>query len=171
MTRVAVCSDSHNGKLHLERFALLCEQENVDRIFFLGDVVEDAKWLKKRLPGIPVDLVAGNCDMLSHEAREACVTVEGKRFLLVHGDRFGVKYGYTNLSYYAEESMADAALFGHTHSSFTGYVGSALLINPGALCRGSMCLMKVTPRDIVPDILDVDEWYNENCKRMREEEK
>ncbi len=170
MTRIAVCSDSHGGKLHLDRFALLCEKEAVDRIFFLGDIVEDAKWLKERLAQISIDMVAGNCDMLSHEAREARVMVEGKRFLLVHGDWYGVKYGYSNLSYYAEENMMDAALFGHTHSPFVSYVGNALLINPGALCRGSMCMLEVTPKDIVPRIADVDEWYDQYMK-LQEEEK
>lgn len=169
MMRIAVCSDSHNGQMHLERFALLCEREAVDRIFFLGDVVEDARWLRRRLPLIPIDLVAGNCDFMSHEAREARVTIEGKRFLLVHGDKFGVKYGYTNLSYYAEENRMDAALFGHTHTSYAAYVGGALLINPGALCRGSLCLMEVTQKDIVPRILDVDVWYQNQS--LQEEEK
>ena len=169
MTRIAVCSDSHNGQMHLERFARLCMQEAVDRIFFLGDVVEDARWLRRRLPQIPIDLVAGNCDMLSHEAREARVTIEGKRFLLVHGDKFGVKYGYTNLSYYAEENRMDAALFGHTHSAYAAYVGGVLLINPGALCRGSLCLMEVTQKDIIPRILDVDAWYQN--QPLQEEEK
>ena len=169
MTRVAVFSDSHNGEMHLERFALLCEREAVDRVFFLGDVVEDARLLRRRLPEMPIDLVAGNCDMLSREAREARVTIEGKRFLLVHGDKYGVKYGYTNLSYYAEENQMDAALFGHTHSPYAAYVGNVLLINPGALCCGSLCMMEVTQKDIVPRILDVDVWYQN--QKLQEEEK
>lgn len=158
MTRVAVVSDSHGGKLHLERFAEYCRAEGVARIFHLGDIVDDAKWLRARLE-LPMDCVAGNCDLFSDWPREARVEIEGKRLLLVHGDRFGVKYGYERLSYYAEENHADAALFGHTHRPFSGYVGPSLLINPGALKSGSFCLLEITKEDVVPRVLDVDEWF------------
>ena len=158
MTRVAVVSDSHGGSFHLERFVEFCKAEGIDRVFHLGDIVDDAKWLQKRLD-IPLTFVAGNCDCMARCAREARETIEGKRFLLVHGDRYGVKYGCDRLSYYAEENRMDAALFGHTHRSFAGYVGGALLINPGALKDGSLCVLEVTPRDIVPRILDIDQWF------------
>ena len=66
--------------------------------------------------------------------------------------------GYDRLSYYAEENMADCTLFGHTHVPFAGYVGGALLVNPGALKNGSMCLLEVDEKDIVPRIMDIDQW-------------
>ena len=160
MTRVAVISDSHGGRLHLERFAEFCAAEKIDRVFHLGDIVDDAKWLQKRLD-IPLTYVAGNCDFMAREAREARETVEGRRFLLVHGDRHDVKYGCDKLSYYAEENHMDVALFGHTHRSFAAYVGNALLINPGALVSGSLCVLEVTRGDIVPRILDIDQWYSD----------
>ena len=156
MTRIAVVSDSHGGSFHLERFVEFCKVEKMDRIFHLGDVVDDVRWLQRRLD-IPITAVAGNCDLRG--AREARETVEGKRFLLVHGDKYGVKYTLDRLSYYAEENMMDAALFGHTHRSYSNYVGKVLMINPGALKDGSLCVMEVTPQDIVPRILDVDEWF------------
>ena len=156
--RIAVISDSHGGKLHLERFVELCRKEKFDQVFHLGDVVDDALWLRKQLDSanIPVALVAGNCDFYSRENRELLLTLGGKRFLLVHGDKYGVKYGYDRLSYYAEEKNADCTLFGHTHTAFAGYVGNALLVNPGALKNGSMCILEINGRDIVPGIIDID---------------
>lgn len=168
MTRIAVVSDSHGGKLHLKRLVEFCRAEKIDRVFHLGDLVDDAKFLARELD-IPVDFVAGNCDCFADCAREARVTVEGKRLLLTHGDRYGVKYSYDRLSYYAEENRMDAALFGHTHRSFSGYVGSALLINPGALKSGSLCLLEVTPRDMVPRIMDIDEWQSSQAGRREED--
>lgn len=156
MTRIAVASDSHGGMVHLERFAQICRAEGYDQIYHLGDVLEDARWLARKLD-IPVTSVAGNCDFYAHHPREARLTVEGKRLLLVHGDRFRVKYGCDALSYYAEENAMDAALFGHTHRPFAGYVGRALLINPGALRDGSYCELEITKRDIVPRIRNLDE--------------
>ncbi len=156
MTRIGVASDSHGGMFHLERFAEICRAEKFDLVFHLGDVLEDARWLERHLD-IPVTSVAGNCDFYGHHQREARLTVEGKRLLLLHGDRFRVKYGYDSLSYYAEENAMDAALFGHTHRSFAGYVGRALLVNPGALKNGSYCVLELSKTDIVPRICNTDE--------------
>ena len=156
MTRIGVVSDSHGGRLHLERFVEICLAESFDQVFHLGDVLEDARWLEKNLE-VPVTSVAGNCDFYAHHPREARVTVEGKRLLLIHGDRYRVKLGYDMLSYYAEENAVDAALFGHTHQPFAGYVGRALLINPGALKNGHYCILEVSAGDIVPRILNMDE--------------
>lgn len=163
MTRIAVISDSHGGMLHLERFAKMCEVEKFDRVFHLGDIMDDVYWLQKHVD-ISIDAVAGNCDVFARQQREFHTTVEGKRILLTHGDRHDVKYGCTKLSYYGEENMMDCVLFGHTHRSFAGYVGGVLLINPGALKNGSMCILEVTAKDIVPRILDIDDWYTEHMK-------
>lgn len=163
--RIAVVSDSHGGKYHLERFVRFCKAENIQQVCHLGDVTEDAHYLRENLD-IPVALVAGNCDFYSHEPREISFTLEGVRFLLVHGDRFGVKYGYDRLSYYAEEKMADCTLFGHTHRAFAGYVGNALLVNPGALKNGSLCLLEVNERDITPRIMDIDKWESSEKERL-----
>ena len=157
MIRIAVISDSHGGKFHLDRFAEFCRSEGIDQVFHLGDVTDDAKYLRQKLE-ISVALVAGNCDFYSHEPRELALNLAGKRFLLLHGDRYGVKLGYERLSYYAEEQHADCTLFGHTHQAFAGYVGNALLVNPGALRNGSMCVLEVTERDILPRIMDIDKW-------------
>ena len=47
--RIAVCSDSHGGKLHLERFIEYCRRENIEQVCHLGDVVEDARCLRENL--------------------------------------------------------------------------------------------------------------------------
>ena len=155
--RIAVVSDSHGGAYHLQRFVEYCRAEKIDQVFHLGDVVEDAVFLRRNLD-IPVALVAGNCDFYSRENRELILNLAGRRFLLLHGDRCGVKLGYERLSYYAEEKRADCTLFGHTHQPFAAYVGNALLVNPGALKNGSMCVLDVTEGDILPHIMDIDKW-------------
>ena len=156
MRRVAVVSDSHGKRFYLERFVEFCREAGVDQVFHLGDITDDAQWLRERLD-VPLTNVAGNCDFRG--VTEVSETIEGKRFLLTHGHRYGVKFGYTKLSYYAEENMYDVALCGHTHRSFAGYMGRTLIINPGALRDGSLCLMEVSQRDIVPRIINIDEWF------------
>jgi len=157
MMRIAAVSDSHGGMFHLERFIEFCRQEKIDQIFHLGDVVDDAKYLRRSLD-IPVALVAGNCDFYSREPREIVLTLQGVRFLLVHGDRYGVKLGCDRLSYYAEEKNAQCALFGHTHRPFAGMVGNALLVNPGALKSGEMCVLEVSDGDVQVHMMDIDKW-------------
>ena len=161
--RIAVCSDSHGGKIHLERFIEYCRRESIDQVCHLGDVVEDARCLRENLD-IPVALVAGNCDFYSREVKQVTFNLMGRRFLLVHGDRYGVKYGYDRLSYYAEEEAADIALFGHTHRPFAGYLGKSLLVNPGALKDGVFCLLELTEKDIIPRTVDLDQWWRENIQ-------
>mgnify|MGYP004518695247 CR=1 FL=1 len=153
--KILVLSDSHSS-LRFMRLAL--QKIRPDAFIHLGDYYQDAQAMAEEFPEIPGYFVAGNCDWSAHCDRELRLNVEGKRLLLTHGDRFGVKYGYDRLSYYAEESMMDAVLFGHTHRPFAGYVGRALLINPGALKNGSLCVLDISPRDIVPRILDIDQW-------------
>lgn len=157
MTRIAVVSDSHGGMYHLQRFVEFCREEKIDQVCHLGDLVEDALYLRGQLE-IPVALVAGNCDYYSREPREICFTLAGQRFLLNHGDRWGVKLGYDRFSYHAEEQRIDCALFGHTHRAFAGYVGNVLLVNPGALKNGSLCVLEACEKGLDARLLDIDKW-------------
>lgn len=142
MIKLGIVSDSHGREIQLERFERICRQEKYDAVIHLGDTREDARWLEKNLP-VRLISVSGNCDPFSKQQREARMVYEGHRLLAVHGDAYGVKYGFERLSYYAEEIGAEIALFGHTHQQFSGYVGGILMINPGALkdgCYGELLL-------------------------------
>ena len=59
------------------------EEEQPDHVFFLGDNLRDGKALAKLYPGIPMELLRGNCDF-GPGADELVVELEGVRFLLVH---------------------------------------------------------------------------------------
>ena len=79
----------------------------------------------------------------------------GVRFFLTHGDRYGVKSSLTHLSYRAAELRCQAALFGHTHDPFCGYVGAALPLNPGALRDGNWADLTLKDGSIVPRLLSL----------------
>jgi len=149
MRKIAVISDSHGGKVRLEMFSRIAEEEKFDAIVHCGDGVSDAKWLAKST-GIEVRMVAGNCDFYDRIQRELVFTEEGVRILAVHGDRYDVKWGPTRLSYYAEEKCVKVALYGHTHQAFAGYVGGALLLNPGALKDGRYAELHIRNGQCVP---------------------
>ena len=149
MARIAVISDSHWGKVRLEMFSRIVRAEQFDGIIHLGDGQSDAKWLEKET-GVQVQFVAGNCDLCRGCPRELRQTVDGVRLLAVHGDKYNVKLELTTLSYYAEEACAQVALFGHTHQPFAGYVGRALLVNPGSLAQGRYAELRLDRGQAVP---------------------
>ena len=142
MHRYMVVSDSHNPPTYLQKAARRFAAEQCTGLIHLGDMVEDARELA-RLTGAHLDLVAGNCDFLSREARLVTLEAEGVRMMLCHGDAYGVKYGYDRLSYAASELGAKIALFGHTHEAFCGFVGEVLLLNPGALKKGRYAILEL----------------------------
>lgn len=154
MVRLGVISDSHDHPEWLERWLALSKKRGYDAVFHLGDYHSDARWLERRLD-VPMICVAGNCDMLSKAPRMARAMFEGHNLLAVHGHLQDVKYGYDNLSYYAEENGVDIALFGHTHRAYAGYVGRVLLLNPGALMNGRYAELLLDGRRAVPYLLDM----------------
>ena len=94
--------------------------------------------------------VAGNCDFFSFDSREEVIFVEKVKILLTHGDKYGVKNGLDRLSYYAEERSCQLALFGHTHQPFVGYVGRALMVNPGSLKEGRYAELHIDGEKVIP---------------------
>lgn len=149
MKKLLVISDTHDCTGMLELLAQHIEENKYDMIIHLGDVRRDAEWLEKRL-GRDIVGVAGNCDFFSRDSREEEIFVEKVKILLTHGDKYGVKNGYDRLSYYAEERGCQLALFGHTHTPFSGYVGKALLVNPGTLVNGRYAVIDIDGDKIIP---------------------
>ena len=149
MLKIAVISDSHGGKVRLDMFRRIAEQEKYDAIIHCGDGVSDAKWLAKNL-GCEVKVVAGNCDFYGREVRELVVNYGNVRMLAVHGDMYDVKWELTRLSYYAEEKCVNVALFGHTHQPFAGWVGSVMMVNPGALKDGRYAELHIRDGQAIP---------------------
>ena len=155
MLRYMVLSDSHRAGGWLARAAEVYAQGGFDGGIHLGDVHADARRFAE-LAGTTPLCVRGNCDSpLCPAPAERVEALGGARILLAHGDRYGVKSSLTRLSYRAEELACQAAFFGHTHRAFCGYVGGALLLNPGALREGNWAEVTVQEGKIVPRLLSL----------------
>ena len=154
MPRLLILSDSHRADEYIRRAAELFCKESFDAVFHLGDFVRDAKYFGV-LANKPPFAVAGNCDgLLNPEApRKMVQSIGGFRLLACHGDQYGVKTSLARLSYRAEELNCSVALFGHTHKGYAGYVGSTLLINPGALMNGRYAVLEIEGPRVVPRLL------------------
>lgn len=153
--KIVVFSDTHGN--HALAAHALDLAGHVDHIIHLGDNTDDADFLEL-LSGRSVIKVLGNCDYSTESPRESLLTLEGKKFFLTHGDRYGVKAGLDRLARKAAVEKADVVLYGHTHIRSVITRDGVLYVNPGCLKRGfsepSFALLSlgngVVSADIVP---------------------
>ena len=126
--RILVLSDSHGDSLD----GILMKAEAMgplDAVFHAGDGHRDLNRYESELPEIY--RVCGNCDLFGAPG-ELTFDLFGKRFLLCHGHRYGVKSSMGPLEDRAREIHADCAVFGHTHQVYNEYRHGILFLNPGA---------------------------------------
>lgn len=128
---LTVFSDSHGERQNLSR--LSGDFSVSDKIVFLGDGLNDLIELFDFEDKIIK--VQGNCDFVLREAKEQTFTLEGVKFLAVHGDMFSVKSGYTRLVNYAKNVGARVVLCGHTHIPLVKEQDGVLIVNPGTMSR------------------------------------
>lgn len=153
--KIAVTGDTHG------RIRRICQELKLlraDQIFFTGDFLSDAKRIDHHLGGVKMYAVAGNCDFYEAGPSERILDLAGKRFYLVHGHQYGVKYSVNSLYYRALELGVDAVLFGHTHIPFCRQIEGIWLINPGSPShprlgkKGSYAVIHLEKGEIKADI-------------------
>lgn len=133
MTLFLAFSDTHGDLMQVER--ILLQYPQVDGVLHLGDYARDAAWIRERHPDLPVHAVCGNCDIGVDTVRfpvERELVVEGRRLLLTHGHRYGVKNGYGRLAARGAAGVFDLVLFGHTHMAADVRMQGVHLLNPGS---------------------------------------
>ncbi|MCL2752858.1 MAG: YfcE family phosphodiesterase [Defluviitaleaceae bacterium] len=120
--KILVLSDSHEI---VESMLRIVEREKPDAIFHLGDHLNDALELEKQVD-VPVYYVASDIDGVdeTEDLFERFVTIERKRFLLIHGHQLRqtgeamMSQGLHDMLVYGKKGKADVILFGHTHEPF-----------------------------------------------------
>lgn len=128
--RIFLISDTHgNQSAVLKAYAAVGK---VDTIIHLGDGEADSSLLSA-IADCPVLQIAGNCDAGSRAPRELICEWENIRLLLCHGDRYGVKAGFSRLIERGHETGVDAVLYGHTHLARIEQHDGLWLINPGTM--------------------------------------
>lgn len=128
--KILVVSDSHGDVAGM----LTCvDMLRPRHILFLGDGLRDADEVHERFPDIPMDTVAGNCDLGRREYGEKLIEIEGHRILMMHGHTRNVKNGLLEASYAAREAGAQILLYGHTHCSRVERNGDFWIMNPGSI--------------------------------------
>ncbi len=114
------------------------ERERPDEILHLGDHLRDAQALADYFPQIPVQMVAGNCD-LGAWGQDGPLLLErdGVKILMAHGHQWQVKSGPARAVEAARQSGADVLLYGHTHQAVCRQeTGGLWVVDPGAAGGG-----------------------------------
>lgn len=109
--RALVFSDSH-GRLKNAISVIEMNRGHADYIFHLGDVERDLDDLRSCYPEFKVEGVNGNNDWNPHGVYDLILTVGGRRVMLTHGHRYGVKNGEARLLERAKAEGVDVCCTG-----------------------------------------------------------
>ena len=150
MKRIGVVADTHSPEF-LDRLPprLFEVLRGVDLVLHAGDVTTEATLAELRQLA-PVEAVRGDHDHALAVPQSREVIVEGKRIVVVHGNRsHWLEEPHTllwtlSLGYFSPHGglpralrrrfpNADAIVFGHTHRPYAEKVNGALLFNPGGV--------------------------------------
>ena len=131
--KITVFSDSH-GNVNAFKKAMPIINSS-DYFVYLGDGNRD---LDKVLPEITAEVirVKGNCDVMSEHPQDAVLTVGETKFMITHGNAYGVKSSTIGLAAHARETGCGWALYGHTHRAQVFDAGGVMLLNPGSAGYG-----------------------------------
>ena len=135
--KILVFSDSHGESENMERAFDM--HPEADYVFHLGDGSREFERLAAAHPEKSFTGVNGNFeDFVSYNGvKSVTLEIEGTRFFLCHGHRFGVKGSYSRLEYYAAENgiekvtrlpidpeVAKAADFGRIETVYADWMDS-----------------------------------------------
>lgn len=127
--RIGVVSDTHGDLYVLKQ--VVAAAGPVEHWLHAGDHYQDG-WKLAEISGLPVTVVAGNCDRTTAVLVDEYVKLAGKTIWLTHGHRHHVKYGMQDLVWWGSQYTADIVIFGHTHVPYCGWHDGILLFNPGS---------------------------------------
>lgn len=130
--KIVVFSDTHGDVDHMEQ---VVQREKPYLVLHLGDLCRDVEELQRRLRSQTIQYVCGNCDGFTETPDQRVLQVEGRRILMMHGHRYGVKQAYGRAVFAAQEAEADILLFGHTHIPYCEDLKGLWVMNPGS-CQG-----------------------------------
>ena len=130
--KILLVSDSHGRDEYL--LAAMEAERPFDALIHLGDFQTDEEAVEE-MAGVPVFMVAGNCDYYTRLSDVRILELEGHRIFMAHGHNHGVRWGdVRRLKNTARKNRCDIVMFGHTHCPVEDRSDPDLLIlNPGSI--------------------------------------
>lgn len=140
---ILVLSDSHGRRDFMMH--VLEKEKYCDLVFFLGDGLTDAQKCAELYPEKKFMMVRGNNDLDRNVDTEAYKYVNGITIMACHGHIPNVRVTLTELFESAKSVRANLVLYGHTHiqDMYNSPAYNICAVNPGALCNGNYCVIKI----------------------------
>ena len=157
MKRILIFSDTHGYTDPC--IEIINNSPKPYAIIHAGDYTRDAEDLSYIYPDIPLYYVKGNNDMLSRAPSDITIMAEGAKIFVTHGHEQRVKYEPTLTTLKARAARVNPSLviFGHTHSPYTEYWGSAVILNPGSVRYSkTYAVAEIDKGKVTTKILDIE---------------
>jgi len=141
MSLIAICSDSHDNLITIEKFIIYCNKNKVDIIIHCGDITTDKTrefFIEKSLS--PIEFVEGNADIVKQNEfkrtnrfqkikRKAVPffskTIDKIRIAACHKRDKAIRL--------ANKNEFDIVFYGHNHKPWKEQISKTYIINPGNL--------------------------------------
>lgn len=144
--KILIISDSHS---HLENIVTMYDIEKPNAVIFAGDYTKDALELSFIYDDCDFYIVRGNCDFYDNNFKDLLeFKIANYKFYLSHGHLYGVKNNYKFLEKEVEKTMANIAIFGHTHLAYYKERNSIHYFNPGAAKDGNYGVIHIENENI-----------------------
>jgi len=158
--RIGVVSDTHGSKSAMRR--VIEKAGIVDLWLHGGDYSYDAEFIRK-VTGLPVWVVAGNCDGRSKEEPYEFIELDNHLIWLTHGHRDRVKHwGSEALLVPARSYGADIVVYGHTHRPDILRSNGIVIVNPGSPSeprsepRGTFAVIDIQGAEVEATLIGLD---------------
>ncbi|TVP95212.1 MAG: YfcE family phosphodiesterase [Acholeplasmatales bacterium] len=127
--KILVVSDIHRDKKRLD--AILNEHTDASLRISLGDSELSSRTLSDK----DILAVKGNYPFDAGIGYDHVLTVSGRRWLLTHGHKYGVRNQLEELYAAMQDQTCEVALYGHTHRAAWTKRKGCLMINPGSISQ------------------------------------
>jgi putative phosphoesterase len=130
--RIGVVGDIHGNLKGLRQAVQLMDRPEL--LLFTGDGFREISRLREEFE-IPIEGVAGNCDIYTEFTSELILKLDKFKVLLTHGHLYNVKNGLTRIGLAGRSKGVNLVVFGHTHQPLNDEWYEVKLFNPGTLCQ------------------------------------
>lgn len=140
--RIAVVSDTHGHIRYTEAAVQALQRLNVELVLHCGDIGSPA--IVPLFAGWPTHFVFGNVDY-DHASLRAAIEAAGQtcheRFGELEIDQVRIAFLHSDDDSLFRQTISSGhwnlVCYGHTHVAESHYMGSTLVLNPGALYRAN----------------------------------
>lgn len=137
--KIAICSDSHDNLLNIEKFLLFCENDKIETILHCGDWCAPAtlRFFREHFPGEIYGVIGnvhgGETDMQKKAAENNINLQKDASIIKLSEIKIRITHFPEKAKKMANENNCQLILYGHNHKPWIENINDTYLINPGTL--------------------------------------